>query len=716
MKKLFNFRPLFLIAVLICLSLLSVYLISVKKCLIALILPILLLLILVLTIINCHVKKKGLYSSLIFSIVAILLCIICAVNFSVTLKDYNSANLNGQTKSVSGRVILSIKEDYGLKVCLSNAKAGNKKLKYKTVVYVFNGEDIELGDKLFFTAPIQDFSIYFNGNFSSSYISDGIKYFSSIDYKDLEIVKGDKTVFEKANLAIKNSLELGLGEREFPVAYAMLTGNSDYIDQVTLEGFRASGIAHVFAVSGLHVGVLAGVIRFLLKFLKLKVKIRAPITIALVFFYSGICGFTASVIRASIMISVLLLSEITGRKYDGLSSLGAAAIMVLLVNPVQLFGVGFQLSFGVVLGILLLSKSISKIFRFLPESIAISIGTVISSTLSSSLILLGNFGRVSLVSVAFNLVFIPVSSLLFVIILASSIIGMIFPYKEVFFIANYSLKFIITVIRVFDYSVLTLGGIYTGAFSIAYYLCLLFSSPIINLKCKVRACLCTILALVFISGTVINTIDIRQSTKITVSSSTSFCTTLIETKEENLLIVSYYSSAISTNKLNRIVSSKEIKQFDKVIVLKTENNLGLNGLITSVNALAPVKEVYTFNQNHVDSFDILSNGFYNTEFYYVQNGETVLDDISFKCDVKSYLTIVSVEGKKIGVFAKTGDTHLTYLPNTCDVVIAFDREDVIYSNMRPNLMITYFPCGEFFSAEEYGNFNFRIGKKGKLIY
>ena len=135
------------------------------------------------------------------------------------------------------------------------------------------------------------------------------------------------------------------------ICQALILGDKFGIDDTLYDGIKASGLAHVLAVSGLHVTALASAILALLKRIKLKPIISLAIVGVLTFFYVMICGFTASSIRAFIMTMVLNVGGIMGYKYDKLNSLGLASIVILLTRPQSIIDVGMLLSVFSVLGI-----------------------------------------------------------------------------------------------------------------------------------------------------------------------------------------------------------------------------------------------------------------------------------------------------------------------------------------------------------------------------
>jgi competence protein ComEC len=112
----------------------------------------------------------------------------------------------------------------------------------------------------------------------------------------------------------------------------------------------------VFAVSGLHIGSAFAFCLFLLRRNRIPAPVRFIITASVLLLYGGICGYSASVVRAIITCLVGYGCTLLGVKYDPLESLSLAALIVFTLYPTLVFGVGAQLSFGACLGILLLSK------------------------------------------------------------------------------------------------------------------------------------------------------------------------------------------------------------------------------------------------------------------------------------------------------------------------------------------------------------------------
>jgi competence protein ComEC len=126
------------------------------------------------------------------------------------------------------------------------------------------------------------------------------------------------------------------------------------------EPFQQTGTLHLFAVAGLHVGIVARLLWMLATVARLSRKWAAGLIIPLVLFYAAVTGLHVSSVRAAMMCSILLGGLFFERKVFAFNSLAAAAFFLLCWDTNQFFTTGFQLSFAVVGGILLLAEPLSR--------------------------------------------------------------------------------------------------------------------------------------------------------------------------------------------------------------------------------------------------------------------------------------------------------------------------------------------------------------------
>ncbi len=199
------------------------------------------------------------------------------------------------------------------------------------------------------------------------------------------------------------------GTQHFVVA--LLLGNSSSIDNATRQEFSAAGIAHVLALSGMHVGVISLLLWWLLfplEYLGLK-KLRLVITLTALSLFALFTGLSPSVVRATVMIGFVFASLIFHRRSVSLNALAMAALIILVFEPTAIFQVGFQLSFITVGGLLLARVPDCLNSRYLlVNRITLTIITSLVAMLATIALSAHYFHTVSFLSVITNLLVLPV--------------------------------------------------------------------------------------------------------------------------------------------------------------------------------------------------------------------------------------------------------------------------------------------------------------------
>ena len=193
---------------------------------------------------------------------------------------------------------------------------------------------------------------------------------------------------------------------EAGAAKGMLLGDKSDLDEETLSAFRDTGTAHLLAVSGLHVSVLAGAFALLFR---RNAWVRLFAVAGFLLLYAALTAFSPSVVRAGAMILFVLLAFALDRRLDPVSSLSAAFILILLINPYALWYAGFQLSFCAVYGLILLSPILQKPLARLGSAasglISASAAVVVATFPASVLF----FGKAQLLSLVTNLFVLPIA-------------------------------------------------------------------------------------------------------------------------------------------------------------------------------------------------------------------------------------------------------------------------------------------------------------------
>ena len=183
---------------------------------------------------------------------------------------------------------------------------------------------------------------------------------------------------------------------------ALLLGERSNLPEETKRGFTDAGAAHLLAVSGLHVGLLAGLLLIPLS-RWCAPRVRLMVFSAFLLFYCALLGFSAPVVRASLLMILLLYRRTVRRAPDALTALCAAFWLILLFRPLDLFSAGFQLSFCAVLGIVAFSPWLERrLEKVRPRFLRDGWATCFSATAGVVLPTIQIFHRFSLAGLIVN--------------------------------------------------------------------------------------------------------------------------------------------------------------------------------------------------------------------------------------------------------------------------------------------------------------------------
>lgn len=174
------------------------------------------------------------------------------------------------------------------------------------------------------------------------------------------LAAGEPDFLLSVQLAVSRLFYENTDEDTSAIARALVLGDKRGIDGLLYGDIQASGLAHVLAVSGLHITTLASAVYWLLRKLGANPKVSLLVVLALTFFYIALCGFTPSAVRAFVMTAVFNFGSAFGLKRDGLSSLAFAAAAILIFSPFSLMHVGFLLSVFSVFGIMAFAGPIKR--------------------------------------------------------------------------------------------------------------------------------------------------------------------------------------------------------------------------------------------------------------------------------------------------------------------------------------------------------------------
>lgn len=707
MKRIINFRPFLIMAIYYVIGMIVAERIAVGKTTVGIVLAVITAVTIVPVLRCCgKIKKRWL-----FVLITAVTFLAGQMVLGAVVKAYDDADLGNMIYAVKGRIV-SVENDteYGKEYIVGDVELdGVKKggTKYKIRLYINGDSEYDIGDEIEFKALLRDKGAVYEGALNCYEISDGIKYTATIEQGLVNKTGRRRSIFETVNVGIRETLSKGLDKDEFSVAYGMMCGNTEYMNDEALSSFREAGVAHIFAVSGLHVGFMASILAFVLNKMKVGKRVSAVVTVTVLFAYSGVCGFTASSLRAAIMSAVLLISNVKGKKYDGLSSISIACIIVLTISPAQLFCAGFQLSFVVVAGIFLLYKVFEKIFSFLPNKLSSSLATAFAAQIASIPISLAHFGSFSLVSVFINVLFIPLASVLFVILFVCCAVGGIFGIAEItLFVPNYMLKGLNYVMLMFDYKIFTVGGFSFYAFALLYYATLPIIGGKINLTRTVSVILTCVTVVTCGVCTVSYNFAVKNQTEIYVIGDKTVCATVITSGDLCGAVISGAEKGFSVARLKRRIAKIDGEKLDFIIIPKCAGGLDSQNVVTKMNTVTEIKRVYFYGEETEEK--VLKASFPSIDVTRcVTETDIIEGSLKMKITGNGYAVTLS-KGEfntvMLSTFGTDNGGYARLNVYGVDLIIADDYAESVYSVYKPKKLVSYRKYGNFDNGQSSGDF------------
>lgn len=353
---------------------------------------------------------------------------------------------------------------FSLEVQRIKSKWGWKTKRGVLLVNVFRNENVKYGDYLLLEGKLhRPFNFANDSHFSyREYLyRKGVTFILSVKKQGrLEVLKqGQGHFFKDLSFKFKSRLsdvlKKSLPKEEAGIMRAFLLGDRYDIPKNVYELFKISGVAHIIAISGFNIGIVASIIFIVLKMFPIPRTAQYVLTMLLLVFYSFLTGGQPPVVRATIMAVVFLAGFLVEREQESINTLSAAALILLLMNPLNLFDVGFQLSFISVLFIILfyprcmdlfykllpafkeeagegfkpsgkggLRAIKLKIVKYFLQSVAVSITAYVGVVA----LVVYYFHLFTPIVIAANLVVVPLASLIIFLGMGLLTAGIIFPF------------------------------------------------------------------------------------------------------------------------------------------------------------------------------------------------------------------------------------------------------------------------------------------------
>ena len=336
-----------------------------------------------------------LYLQISIALLSIVLVIVCIIMYAIT-SDVKKCviyvcicvvgimqihilenNYNGISSKIPEEVTIKA-------LITSNANEKEYKYTYTVTVSEINGEKLEKSIQLMLNikknkikkdAPKFGNIVEITGTYEEPSTARNYKGFDyrqylksrniygTIDCEKYEIIATNKinvasNIVNYVQNNIKENMFNILDEEQSALCVGILIGDREKISDITEDNFKKSNLTHMLAVSGSHITYIIVALTTILS--KTNRKFSLIITILFLLFFTVLTGFTASVLRASIMGIITLLASILHRKADTINNLGISSIIILIYNPYLLVDAGFLLSYAGTIGIILFSKKISN--------------------------------------------------------------------------------------------------------------------------------------------------------------------------------------------------------------------------------------------------------------------------------------------------------------------------------------------------------------------
>jgi len=360
-------------------------------------------------------------------------------------------------------------------------------------VYTTEEQNFEFGDIVVFKANVVSNDKYGkSGEYNTFALVSDLRFTAFSDFEGFEVTGNDVNIFERSKLFLIDGINSGFDKNQADVVIAMMFGDKQDLVPDILTGMRNAGIAHIFAVSGLHVGFISSIVCFILRKIKVRGLPFCIIAIAATFFYCGMCDFSPSALRALLMFSFHITFKEFGLKLDRLNSIFFSFMLLLIIKPQFMLSYGFILSYTAAISIVILSPPVDRLFAFLPDFLREATATVVGAQIGVFPVSVMLFGKASVISVAVNFFLVPLVSIAFIYVAISVIFASITTFSWLLYLPDLLIGLLVKFITSIDFSAMLYSGPVTGVVLAVFYAGLLAVSDICNLPFKAKLTVFTV--------------------------------------------------------------------------------------------------------------------------------------------------------------------------------------------------------------------------------
>lgn len=381
----------------------------------------------------------------------------------------------GSEQNIAGMVSERKSYEFGDIYRLTNLVIGNREAGGDISVLIYGSNlNFNYGDVISFSSELSKPGVNRNPgelNLRSYLRNNGIFLQTAVGEEEVEWIKRTGNPFLKYIHDWRDNLETvidnNLKEREAAVFKGILLGEQRYLTESDRELFIDYGIMHLLAVSGLHVGFVVIFLLALTRRLQLKSSFELAVLFLGLFLYCALTGFAPPVMRASLMAVIYLTGSHLNKEHKPEISISIAAFILLLLNPLQLFTVSFQMTFAATLGIIYLTPLIEYLariigFRSYKKEYAVKAAAVpLAAFTAVSPLVMYYFYRVSLLGPLSSIFLTPFAGIIVIlglVVLSFSIVMPDIIQPVVFFIGGiifFTLEILTFLKNIFSISALT---------------------------------------------------------------------------------------------------------------------------------------------------------------------------------------------------------------------------------------------------------------------
>ena len=356
----------------------------------------------------------------------------------ITTRNY-IYDLKENTVIVQGKIYKIENTAFGTNIYLKGVEVENGEKSVSVKRIFVNTEkipNVKIGNIIKVRGKLRQFEEAANkGNFDSRKYYLSLGFYGKIEAGTIEIINSDYSgirqglyelrmeIIERLEkLCSDNNGIFSIINNKNGIIGAIILGDKTDIDSDIKELYSVSGIAHILAISGLHISFIGMAIYRLLR-RRFRFLFSAAVSIPVVLSFGIMSGFGISTIRAIIMFILKIIGEVLGRKYDAITAISLAGLVLLVQNPFVVCNSGFQMSFGAIIAIVLILPIVEEILNTDNKIIK-----VISANFTISLvmnpILAWNYYELPTFSFLLNIVVVPLMS----VVIVSSIAGIFCSY------------------------------------------------------------------------------------------------------------------------------------------------------------------------------------------------------------------------------------------------------------------------------------------------